>query len=358
MDRTTVLTTPAFAALAIFVAACLLIPSAGAADDALDGPLVDLTGDLACDVAALPSAGDPLAEAIYPCGLKENLLNNGIVGFVRAGVVILSRDKAKGRPSSTVYAVSDGTELIDSADMNVGSPVGVDVTLLSPLSNSMELEIRYFGIDSWKASRSAASDGGVRFEGFGAETLTAAEQFNYRSRLMNFEIGLRPRVRAGIPLVIGFRTLQIHEKFEAWGLHGGTSMLDAASRTNNFLWGAQIGAEPYMGGGNSPLRLETILKAGIYGNAAAQQATSEFFGESLAAKRTQTAFVGEVGAAVVYQVSKMLALRGGYELLWVKGLALAPDQSSATSLLSHGASLNTSASVLYQGAMASLDFVF
>ena len=73
MDRTMVFT--AAFAICLLGAAC-----AAAQQETFDAaPLIDLTGDLARDVAGQAIKSDSLDASIYPCGLKEQIANNGLI---------------------------------------------------------------------------------------------------------------------------------------------------------------------------------------------------------------------------------------------------------------------------------------
>ena len=68
--------------------------------------------------------------------------------------------------------------------------------------------------------------------------------------------------------------------------------------------------------------------------------------------------MGELGVAIVYRFSPAFEARAGYQLLWLHGVALAPDQSRSTNLPGPSGGVNCSATSFYQGAAVSLGFVF
>jgi hypothetical protein len=281
-----------------------------------------------------------------------------LLGTVRAGAVILTRDRATADPTGKVLRTSDGALLFDMADLELGTAAGLDITLLTAVSQANELEIRYFGIDSWNASRTVGDPGGIHFDGFGVSAPAFGERIDYGSRLYNFEINLRPRVAEGMPLVVGFRTLQLHEQLELWRLDPLPETVGIGTRANNFLYGLQIGAEPYILGAGGPLRLDGTLKAGIYGNHAHQGSFSPTLGTTVEDTFDRVAFVGELGVTVVYRFSRACEARAGYQLLWLYGVALAPDQSRSTNLLGPSGGVDCSATSFYQGAAVSLGFMF
>jgi hypothetical protein len=337
----------------------LLPCGVGQAGPPPEGRLVDLTGDLTADSAAIDSWA---ARHMSDLHLAWDSGSDGpaLLGTIRAGTVIFTRNHATAAPSSKIFRAVDDRQLLDSADLGLGMAAGVDVALLTAIGQSNELELRFFGIDGWNTSQTASDPGGVWFQGFGvvAPAVVQAERLDYDSRLYNFEVNLRPRVVDGVLLLVGFRTLQLHEQFTASRVDPGPESIDIATRTNNFLYGFQVGLVPYFSGADSPLRLEGTLKAGVYGNHALQGTSSPLLAESVSAVQNRASFVGEIGVAVDYRFCQFLAARAGYELLWLYGVALAPDQGRSTDLLAPSATVNGSATSFYQGATVSLEFVF
>ena len=81
------------------------------------------------------------------------------------------------------------------------------------------------------------------------------------------------------------------------------------------------------------------------------------------ASTNHAAFVGEGGLQCKYQVTRAIALKLGYEVLWLAGIATAPGQIretyiyfSPTRVDTHGVSSNSN--VLFHGAFAGLEFSF
>ena len=71
----------------------------------------------------------------------------------------------------------------------------------------------------------------------------------------------------------------------------------------------------------------------------------------------QVSFVGEIGLTGVYQWTDHIAFRGGYQVLWVEGIAVASDQLTAVDVLS-ASGINTDGGIFYHGALASIDFTW
>jgi hypothetical protein len=76
---------------------------------------------------------------------------------------------------------------------------------------------------------------------------------------------------------------------------------------------------------------------------------------NVSASDDHTAFVGELGFRAMYELSDSVSVGSGYHLIWLEGVALAPDQIPVSSLLGTGnAALDTGGSLLFHGAAFNL----
>ncbi len=129
--------------------------------------------------------------------------------------------------------------------------------------------------------------------------------------------------------------------------------------TDNDLYGLQLGAR--WRGYRNRLGLEALGKAGIYYNDASQR---QILVDQLPSNPVQlrdawdsssdVAFLGELGLTLLYEVTPALTLRGGYSLLWIEGVALAPDQLDVA--LVGGDRIDMAGGVFYHGASLGLEF--
>ncbi len=129
--------------------------------------------------------------------------------------------------------------------------------------------------------------------------------------------------------------------------------------THNHMYGFQVGADALVLGRSSRFRIDGFAKTGIFYDAASQN--SEFsdpngLGDfSAAANGSHTSFLGELGLVASYQITKHAALRGGYQVMWIEGVALAPRQIPSTGLAASTAEVETSGGLFYHGANAGLE---
>jgi hypothetical protein len=127
----------------------------------------------------------------------------------------------------------------------------------------------------------------------------------------------------------------------------------------NHMFGAQCGLDYDFFSPGSRLQFNGIVKAGAYGNTGTNRFTSVIVSKA-SDSNADTAFVGEVDFTASYQVTQHLACRGGYMVMWIDGVALAPDVAATTHQGAGGTAspINTACGLWYNGATASLDITW
>jgi hypothetical protein len=116
-----------------------------------------------------------------------------------------------------------------------------------------------------------------------------------------------------------------------------------------------------------------LIKTGTFDNNAEQSTGVSIQKQVIPSQATtnHVAFVSEGGVKLKYQVIKGLALKAGYKVLWLDGVALAPGQIQETSSTStynptsntivstvRALAVNCGSGVLFQGATAGLEYSF
>jgi hypothetical protein len=71
-------------------------------------------------------------------------------------------------------------------------------------------------------------------------------------------------------------------------------------------------------------------------------------------QRNRAAFLGELGIVASWQVTEHIALRGGYQLYWQDGVALAANQPVSTDLPGQTGGINNSGHIFMHGPSAGL----
>ncbi len=282
--------------------------------------------------------------------------------IVRAGGIILNRSAPRDQP--IFVDATTGAQILNANQFDFGWTGGPDVTLMRRLADDTYLEIRHFNVSQWNSTRSFDLTG--PFEIPAAEPIfapfDAIGTAAYTSRLFSTEVNLRRVVHPRITLLAGFRWIELHDNLF---LNANLSVVDVNGslrfNTDNHLYGGQVGIDTKLWDRGGPFRLEGIFKAGLLGNAADQSASnissSQFGSQSLYGGRSksQIAFVGDIAITAVYQLSKNVSLRGGYQLLWIDGVALASDQISVLNF-DAGSGIHTTGGVFYHGALAGIEF--
>jgi hypothetical protein len=281
---------------------------------------------------------------------------------VRAGAAILQRSNPSGRAVIRDRAL--GTPIVARADIFdfdqwEGGP---DVTIARWLNNGTGIEARYFGSNQWDDDRTfglpaqwqvETADAPIQVNGVG--TISAC----YLSRLNSTEINWRGGLNQNLALLAGFRWVEIHENLGVSADVGGTNVATANWNTDNHLYGGQLGAILQMLRMGRRFSADAWFKGGIYGNDADNQFNFTSLGPNLNGHTSQgqTAFVGDIQFSGSYWFTDHIALRSGYQLLWVDGVALASDQVNASSSLT-GHGIKTNGDVFYHGALIGLDFTW
>ena len=147
----------------------------------------------------------------------------------------------------------------------------------------------------------------------------------------------------------------------------GTDSYKTSSLNN--LYGGQIGLDSMLWNSGKGVRLEGLVKAGAYYNAAVQSSgysyvnTAPFqspFATITVNHPPTCSFMGEVGLTGVMPLRKNLDLRCGYVGMWLAGLSQPTRQLSGQSLIpttvnTPQGTLTTNGTVILQGVSLGLE---
>ncbi len=170
--------------------------------------------------------------------------------------------------------------------------------------------------------------------------------------------------------LFGLRYLSVREQLEIYGerdleITGGDvgpifgtedGFYDISTRNN--LFGPQIGAR--MRHWNDRLGWELSGKLGAFYNDAAQRQLVVDFPDfelrpTTGASGSQFAYLSEVNLTGLFRLTQVWNLRAGYNLIYIGGLALAPDQLDFSSGEASGQGLNRSGGILLHGVNLGLE---
>jgi len=256
---------------------------------------------------------------------------------VQAGAVILNRSRPAISPIVAQFALFTGEEL------NFGWTAGPDVSVARRLANGDSLELRYFGALNWDADAASTV----------APFLLTVD---YVSRLNSTELNWRRPAGDCFTWLAGFRAIQLHEVLDFAQIVPPVS-IGSQFNVDNHLYGGQIGGQVDLCPCCGPLSLRGVMKAGVYGNFADYDFVNTFNSQSITlpvGDKWHTAFVGEIGITAAYPLTDHLSVRGGYQLLWIDGVALASDQDFPFP----ATTIDTSSHVFYHGALVGLEMAW
>lgn len=153
---------------------------------------------------------------------------------------------------------------------------------------------------------------------------------------------------------VGFRYLYLGENLDLDGQRseqGGMETGDYWVGTRNNLFGTQVGGR-LRGGNFGRLGWELVGKAGLFGNAARQEQyvldyPDFYLREPSWTSGGNVAFVGELGISATYQLNDVFDVKAGYNLMWLDGVALAPNQLDFTFVSTSGTRLDTGSLLLH-----------
>ncbi|MFM9197977.1 MAG: hypothetical protein ACKOWG_20010 [Planctomycetia bacterium] len=194
--------------------------------------------------------------------------------------------------------------------------------------------------------------------GLAGSPVSSAQQ-RLTASLQTAEINYREPLGWGSTrFLTGFRWLQWREN---WSMVDQPSTGSESWQTGCFndLYGGQIGLDSMLWNSGKGMRLEGLVKAGAYYNAASQSSSSSLTPASITVDSPAgSAFVGEVGLTSVLPLRKNLDLRCGYFGLWLQGLAQPTRQLSGQTLTPATpatGTLSTNGGVVLQGVSLGLE---
>jgi hypothetical protein len=282
----------------------------------------------------------------------------------RVGAIMLQRGRLAAGPLLTDGNAPAGppfVALLDARDFDLPFGAGIDLGLVR-YGQSADLDLRFFEVDFGAATigPTAVPPGALLDIPGGVPTPNpAVYSASYDTQLCSFEANLRRDVSPVLAFLAGFRYVYFRDQFGVAALAGSAPQRDVRVNYdgNNNLFGFQIGADGILWDNGDRFRIESAIKAGVYGNAAQNNVTVNNVGQFFSKSRESaghTAFVGDLNFVGVYQLNDFWSLRGGYQLLWLAGVAVAADQVF-DALYVGTPGVNTSGNAFFHGALVGLE---
>ena len=267
-------------------------------------------------------------------------------------------------------ATTPGTEALNSNNFPQGFSPGPRIAVIRHGDSGFDLEVLYFQTAGWSSTRSVGPDNPpdwlvMKAPGSFLQTQDHSYQamaWDYDTNLYNAELNVRWNLDSRLALLAGFRWVNLSENLQGSLIPSeGFPPFWNTSTTNN-LFGLQIGADGKIWG-RGAFSINGLIKAGAYVNHEEESTGVSIFKivRPTSATTNHAAFVGEIGLTCKYQVNQALALKVGYEALWLDGVALAPGQIQETYLTppdtEHALGVSSSG-VFLHGATAGLEYSF
>jgi hypothetical protein len=316
--------------------------------------------------------------------------------YGQVDALFMVQDPRLFRQPIVVDAATQSTTYLSTSNLDFNFDAGLQATFGMRVCDGLALEFSYFGLFPGNASAVAVSTPGgspLTFPGGGAGNVFTdmnKVQVNYSSWLNGFEVNLpcccgccdecggecRDACGCGdvrnaygwgelrcrsFEWFAGFRYLNLSEKFDIVGQRIVLGLPEEGTYdigTTNNLFGAQLGARLRRWGDS--FGWEATAKAGIFGNASQEtQSVTDFPDFPLrnaSSSGVGVAFVGEINLSAIYRLTDVWNLRAGYEVMYIGGLALAPDQLDFNFATSPwGNQLHNSGGMFLQGMNVGLE---
>jgi hypothetical protein len=311
------------------------------------------------------------------CGLSDCCCQWRPWFYGQAEALFLERD-IRGDEQVVVIDVNrpPGDDVVlRTGDLDFDFESGFRALLGYQLKPCMAVEFVYFGVSDASASATAVGNdnlavpgdlGLVSLDFFDADIM----RVSYSAEMHNFEVNLVGTSPAcchcggccgcggSASLLAGFRYLNLDEVFNinSTDFDTGTSNYNISTRNN--LYGFQIGARWKRCW--ERLGVDFTGKAGIFANDAKQRQFVTDFGGGPAfpqfflrtprsASSTNVAFVGDLNLSLCYKLTDVWSVRGGYNLMWIEGVGLAPSQLDFTNTPTSGTQTVDSGGVFWHG---------
>lgn len=345
----------------------------------------DATATAETIVVQQPATPPAIIEAPAAPHLETRLLAASTAqAYAIADVLFLQRDN---QATDQLLAASAGDAVLTTGQPQFATQPALRLFYGSVNDCDAGWEVGYLGVWNMFASRTAG----------GPDDLQAADplallvpEFNgrslaratYASTLNSTEVNIFSRTddggycrdaaqpwrrcegycRGTFDWLAGFRWAGLDES-AGLTLTGGSSPLPGvySLRSSTNLFGAQLGGRGRMEW--ERWALEGWAKAALCGSAMTQSqdpivdaaVPDPPIRPAQSAAEGGVGFIGDINATLVYRLTDTWGLRAGYNLIWLSGVALAPNQFDFGAASTSGSGLNGGAGLFLHGASLGLE---
>jgi len=349
-------------------------PWAGSCRSTADNACLAAAAGVACPGLA---TGDPTSDGSWAPSLLSACCDPGLA-YAMVEALYFGRDNQGSRQPIVLDLDRPGDENVILSTQSLSHPFepGLRARLGYQLRNCHVIEAEYLGLFGARNHWRVTGDGSLAIPGdlglssndfYDADDMDLTHKWGLHSGELNCvkrceccccDCCARLH-RHWREWFVGLRYLSFDEEFNirSTDLDEGTS--DYNIRAHNDLFGVQIGGR--WGRSRGRWGWELMGKAGLFGNACGQeQYVTDFPPPFFLRPRTghdsgQLAFVGELGCSLRYQLTDVWAVRGGYNLMLIEGVALATDQLDFTNTDQSGSALAKDGGVFLHGVNVGLE---
>jgi len=333
-------------------------------------PVSSITGasvacdDFLCDGCDAPSC----VMACQPSQCRCSRVCCCPLWIVSAEAMYLRRSNARDQILATDQTT--GATRLSTSDFNDDYDVIPRLQVIRQWSNCNGWDVNMFGISSFDSDVLTGSSPEYIAPGITLPSTAPGTVFRtrYETRFDSIELNYRRgscRHRY-LTLIAGFRWLELSDELDV----DQTAPIQRdlfAIDTDNHMYGFQTGFDAVLWNRGPRFYVDSMLRAGIFYNRADQStyapvftpAPPGLFVDRLSARASHTSFFGELGIHGVYRLTNRISIRAGYRLMWLEGVALAPNQIPVNSLIGPGtAALDTGGSLFLDGATLGASVTF
>ncbi|MGE3804540.1 MAG: hypothetical protein AB7K24_07695 [Gemmataceae bacterium] len=292
--------------------------------------------------AMVPDASAPMVDAgCYP----------GAGGpdpwYLAVDAIFLDRSTGTGQ---VIVTGTNGVPALTGNDIDLKTETGPRFTLRRSFG-PVAAEAVYFALYNQQAKFSTSPIGIA----FGSPIIGLAFGETYTSELNNAEFNLRYYLRDSLSVLAGFRYMSLDESLRGNFFTPVLGYTNTDHRTSNDMYGGQVGVNwRCIQGPQGNTALDLGSKVGLFGNS--QQMNAIVNGPlgsfATGATASELSFVAELGLVGSLRIWDCLWVRGGYQVMWLDGIALAPPQLSTAQFVLPGSRVNNDACVFYHGPIA------
>lgn len=331
-------------------------------------------------VASLVAAGGERASAADPRWIQDER------SYAVFDALFLQRDNAAVERPIVVSSTAPNASVISAGDPVSTIGTGARVVYGNYGEEDLGWEVGYVGVFGMNAAREATSAGGTLEatnpafaaqtnlrDGFSARVTdsTSINSVELNGVIHDYDGGFnrrsgRPAQRCEgydgghVDWIGGFRWANLQDA-AVLAIPPGTSPQPSTYGVNaaSNLFAAQVGTRGRMA--FERWAVEGWMKIGIAGTVLSQSQTlydpfaTKAFRQPKSSDTAGMGMIADMNLSAIYRFNDVWGLRAGYNLMWLTGVALAPDQWDFVASPAGGTGINGTGSIFLNGANLGLE---